>query len=114
MTTTIRKSTKNITVVMSGIAKRSSEFDLKAAYYAQHVPSIGSHYLILADGDVIKGRDHATHGNVHPQFNRDSVYVELMGVEASGITEHQRVALRGVISRLQETYPQAEELDLTN
>lgn len=109
-----RKQTKNLVVKMAGIPSDSSEFDLRAHYLTQHIPSIGSHYVVLQDGDVVKGRDHAEHGNVDRRFNKDSVFIELMGIEESDITPQQRQSVRGVISRLEEIYLDAHELDLTH
>lgn len=111
--TIMRKKTRNVVVVLSGLPVSSHEFDLKAAYLSRHVPSIGSHYVILEDGDVVKGRDHSRHGNVLPQFNGDSVFIEVMGQERDDVTEAQKTSIQGVVSRMQEIYLDAQELDLT-
>lgn len=109
----IRKNTRNIVVVMSGTPQDSSEYELRASYLKRHVPSIGSHYVVLEDGDVIKGREHNRHGNVASLYNKDSVFIEVMGTDGAFITPQQETSIRGVISRLQELYPEAEELDIT-
>lgn len=108
-----RRKTRNLVVVLSDTPKGSTEFDVRASYLSRHIPTLGSHYVILSDGDVCKGREHDEHGNVLPNYNRSSVYIEVVGQEYDDITEAQHAAIRGVISRLQEIYPEAEELDLT-
>ena len=108
-----RKETRNLVVCMSGTPTSSSEFDVRAAYLSRHVPSIGSHYVVLADGDVVKGREHDVHGNVASLYNNDSVFIEAVGQDCTDLTPAQQASIRGVISRLQELYPDAEELDIT-
>ena len=105
-----RKETRNIVVIMSGTPKSSSEYDLRAAYLSRHVPSIGSHYVVLEDGDVIKARDVETYGNVEEQWNKQSVFIEVMGMDPYDLTEAQRASLRGLVDRLEETYLDAETL----
>lgn len=107
-----RKKTRNVVIVMSGIPSDSSLFDLKSHYLSQHVPSIGSHYVVHADGDVDRERELEVHGNVDARFNRDSVFIELMGETNEDITPQQRQTVRGIVSRMEELYG-AEELDLT-
>jgi hypothetical protein len=109
----LRAETLNIVVVMSGTPLNSTKWDLSCAYRDRGVSDIGSHYIVLEDGDVIKGRPHDQHGNVHPQFNKDSVFIEVMGEEGFAINPQQRVAITGVLSRMADIYD-AEELDLTH
>lgn len=108
-----RKATRNIAVVLSGTPVSSSEFDLKAAYLKRHVPSIGSHYVVLGDGDVVKARPHEQHGNVSKLYNKDSVFIEVMGPEDHRPTAAQAAAVKALIDHLKEIYTEAEELDLT-
>ena len=108
-----RASTRNIVVVMSGTPIKSRLWDLSCAYRDKGVPDIGSHFVIMPDGDVTAARPHATHGNVCPKFNVDSVFIEVMGIDTTAITHPQRTAIQGVISRMEETYLAAELLDLT-
>ena len=108
-----RKHTRNIVVVMSGTPIKSSTWDLACAYRDKGCPDIGSHFVILEDGDVVAGRPHNTHGNVDPMHNGDSVFIEVMGIDSSAITTPQRTALAGVISRMEETYLDSELLDYT-
>jgi hypothetical protein len=107
-----RKQTRNIVVVMSGTPRISSVWDVSCAYRDRGVSDIGSHYLILEDGDVEAARPHTQHGNVHPEFNANAVFIEIMGKDNTAITAPQQQALRGVISMMEELYD-AEELDLT-
>ncbi|WP_432473703.1 hypothetical protein [Amphritea sp. HPY] len=108
-----RAKTRNIVVVMSGTPIKSSTWDLSCAYRDKGVPDIGSHYVILEDGDVISGRPHSEHGNVDPRHNKDAVFIEIMGIDPSAVTPHQQTAAQGVISRMEETYLNAEPLDYT-
>lgn len=99
-----RSSTRNIVVVMSGIPKDSTEWNLSCKYRDKGVSGIGSHYVVLGDGDVVKGRDIEQHGNVDPRYNRNSVYIEVMGQSADDITPHQQSAIDGCVSILEDRY----------
>lgn len=107
-----RANTRNIVVVMSDIPSSSTEWDLSCKYRDKGIAGIGSHYVVLGNGDVVKGRDVNEHGNVNPQFNKDSVYIEVMGVTASDITPHQKTTIEGCISLLEERFDAAELLPL--
>lgn len=107
-----RKHTRNIVVVMSGTPNKSSTWDLSCAYRDKGVSGIGSHYVVLGNGDVVKGRDADEHGNVDPRYNKNAVYIEVMGHTADDITPHQQSALDGAVSLLEERYPDAELLPL--
>lgn len=107
-----RAKTRNIVVVMSGIPSKSTEWDLSCKYRDKGVSGIGSHYVVLGNGDVAKGRDINEHGNVDPRFNRDAVYIEVMGQSADDITPHQQSAIDGCVSVLQDRYENAELLPL--
>ena len=107
-----RVKTLDIVAVLSGTPRNSSVWDLSCTYRGKGVSSIGSHYVILEDGDVVKARHHDEHGNVDPRYNKHSVFIELMGMDASVITPHQQTSLRGVISTLEGRYPDALSLEL--
>lgn len=107
-----RVKTRDVVVVMSGTPIKSSTWDLSCAYRDKGVPDIGSHYVILADGDVVKGRPDDEHGNVHPRYNKASVFIELMGMDNTAITPQQQTSLAGVISVLEDRYPEAQLIEL--
>lgn len=107
-----RAETREIVVVMSGIPVNSTEWNLSCAYRDKGVSGIGSHYVILADGDVIKPRADAEHGNVDPRFNKFAVFIELMGTASTEITPHQQKTLSGLTSMLEERYVDADVLEL--
>jgi hypothetical protein len=112
--TILRKNTRNVVIVLSNTKPNSTEFDVRAAYLSRHVPSIGSHYVVLTDGDIVKGREHKVHGNVDPRWNKNSIFVEVVGMSDSDITPQQRQAVRGIVGRMQDIYDSSiEELDLT-
>lgn len=108
-----RANTRNIVVVMSGTPIKSRLWDLSCAYRDKGVSDIGSHLVILEDGDVVSGRPHSEHGNVDPRHNKDAVYIEVMGIDPTAITPPQQTAIRGAISRMEETYLDAQLLDYT-
>lgn len=107
-----RNRTLNIVVVMSGIPAHSTEWDLSCKYRDNGVSDIGSHYVILSDGDVIKPRSDEEHGNVCPRYNVNSVFIEVMGLTEDDITPQQKTALEGVVSVLEERFVTAEILPI--
>lgn len=109
-----RSDTKNIVVVPSCTGTKDlSLWDIKAKYREQGVGQIGSHYVVLRDGDVEKGRPVDEHGNVEQLYNRDSVFIEVLCSTDEEMTEAQRVSVHGLVSYLEDKY-EAEELNLIN
>jgi N-acetyl-anhydromuramyl-L-alanine amidase AmpD len=111
---TKRQQTNNIVVLVSDTTPNASEFVIASKYRDKGAPGIGSHYLVTEWGDVIKVRPNDEHGNVHADFNKDSIYIEVVGtVDTYRPSEAQHGAVTALVEILQETYLDAEELDWT-
>lgn len=108
-----RKLTKNILVLQSGTGTKALTLrELEDIYRAEGALSIGSHYVIDREGDVLKARHEDEHPNAHPRYNKDSVVIEVLCCNNLDMNEAQKAALSGAISVLQDKYPEAEELNL--
>lgn len=72
----------------------------------------GFHYIIKRDGMVETGRELDKHGHHRRKYNRDSVYVAMVGKDIN-LTEEQAVSLEEILAELRDLYPSAQVLDLT-
>ena len=68
---------------------------------------IGCHYVIRRDGMVETGRELDKMGHYKRRYNKDSVYVCVVG-ESGNYTEAQKVVLDDIEDELKDLYPRAE------
>lgn len=73
---------------------------------------VGYHYIIKRDGMVETGRELDRMGHHARRYNKDSVYVCLVGMDGN-FTPAQMTALVEIETELTELYPTAEIIDLT-
>ncbi len=73
---------------------------------------IGYHYVIRRDGLVETGRELDKRGHFRQKYNKDSVYVCLIGKE-DNFTEEQLEAMVEITDELRDLYPKATALDFT-
>ena len=72
---------------------------------------IGCHYIIRRDGMVETGRELDKLGHYKRKYNKDSVYVCLIGKEGN-FTESQKLVLEDIKDELRDLYPRAQVLYL--
>ena len=72
---------------------------------------VGFHYIIKRDGMVETGRELDKLGHHRRKYNRDSVYVALVGKD-DNLTDEQAVSLDEILEELKDLYPEAEVLEL--
>jgi N-acetylmuramoyl-L-alanine amidase len=73
---------------------------------------IGYHYVIKRDGMIETGRELERRGHHSRRYNRDSVYVCLVGTDGN-FTDEQLASLVEIETELTDLYPEAEIIDLT-
>lgn len=73
---------------------------------------VGYHYIIRRDGMVETGRELDKLGHHRRTYNRDSVYVCLIG-KGGNFTKEQLEAVQEIEAELTDLYPKAEIIDLT-
>lgn len=73
---------------------------------------VGYHYVIRRDGMVETGRELDRLGHHSRRYNKDSVYVCLVGSDGN-FTDEQLNALVEIEKELTDLYPKAETIDLT-
>lgn len=107
-----RNQTKNILVhpSMTG-TKQMSLKELDRLYKSEGALGVGSHYIVDRLGDVLKGRPRDEHGNVLPDFNKNSIFIEVLCDGPDTILEEQKRAVDGIVSYLQDIYDNVEELN---
>lgn len=84
---------------------------LEAYYRKEGALGIGSHYIVDRDGHVHEGRPVDEHPNVHPQFNKNSIAIEVMCSSQEDMTEVQKDVTEGMVEYLKDQFPNAEELN---
>ena len=110
-----REQTLNLVLLLSDTMPNASEFTIASKYRDEGALGIGSHYLITEVGEVIRTRPHDEHGNVQEDFNKNSIFIEVIGtIDTYATNDSQQAAAEGLLSWLGETYLEAEELDWTN
>ena len=73
---------------------------------------IGAHYVIRRSGMIETGRELDKLGNCKRRYNKDSVYVLLIGKDGD-FTQEQLQSLATIRGEIQELYPEAVALDFT-
>lgn len=73
---------------------------------------IGYHYIIRRDGMVETGRELDKLGHYKRKYNKDSVYVCLIGKEEN-FTQEQLLVLPDIEDELRDLYPRAKVMNLT-
>jgi len=101
-----RARTQHI-VVMAAAGDDTTPWDTQCRHRENGLVEVGTHYVIYQNGDVENHRAHAQHGNLHPKYNADAVFVEVI-TQTGEMNEAQAAAADGLVEYLQETYLEAE------
>lgn len=106
-----RSHTLNIIVAPTETPNGESKslWDIECMDRDKGLLEIGCHYLIDTDGDSLVGRKRDTVGNYHPDMDGSSVIIKVVG--STQFNPAQEAAVKGLVSYLQEVYPEAEELN---
>jgi N-acetylmuramoyl-L-alanine amidase len=109
-----RTQTKHI-VVLSTQTKPEEDIGVKEIdrlHRDKGCMTIGYHYVIKRDGMIETGRELDRLGHHSRRYNRDSVYVCLVGTDGN-FTNEQLASLTEIEAELTDLYPKAEIIDLT-
>lgn len=114
-----RETTENLVVMASGTGTEDlSAWDIEKIHRNRGCNGLGCHFLITRDGDVHGAsmnpslREKHQVGNMDSDRNEDSVFILMVGSHEA-YTEAQEAGLNGLLSHLEEQYPEAEPLYLT-
>lgn len=73
---------------------------------------VGYHYVIRRDGTIETGRELDRMGHHRRKYNKDSVYVCLIGSDKN-FTKAQLAVLPEIEEELLELYPNSQTIDMT-
>jgi len=108
-----RNHTNNIVVLPTETGEADlTNWEIQCKYREKGIGQVGHHFIVLRNGDVEKGRPKDEHGNMHPLYNKDSVFVSVLCTTRKQLTEAQEVSIKGLIEYLENIFTSAEELNL--
>lgn len=87
-------------------------FELDRKHRDKGCLMVGYHYIIRRDGMVETGRELDRLGHHRRKYNKDSVYVCLIGKDGN-FTEEQLAVLPDIEDELKDLYPSADVIDMT-
>ena len=109
-----RISTNNIVFLASRTEPEEDlgvvEFDIR--HRDKGCVMVGYHYVIKRDGMIETGRELDKRGHHRRRYNKDSVYVCVVGADAN-FTPQQLSSVQTLEAELVDMYPEAQIVDLT-